>query len=306
MFIDVARLAPSTTATQSNPFAEFSLKLSPMNPNASGDNFTETDALRILNQDFATFDTAAKGGKADNKVSLDDLRAVANNQVASNQVVNYQNASSDDRAAASYLLTHQDVLESLDTAAKGGKPDGIISKKDATILAIENWGNTNNYHTNIQDNVNIARGADLHIDPLKFYNLVKTNGKWDYKNQDAMTSGTAGSDEKHYNVMGPGGFSQADLAWFGNYNFGIVSRAYGLSLTTTLAGAGIANVTSQDGGNWFGALVGGAYAGNQFLSFPLGPLLDLGAAGLTNLGFDWGDNSDDSKAIKDGWNSGWA
>jgi len=258
----------------------------------------ETKALKVLNDDFSTtFDTAAHGGKPDGKVSRNDLVAVANNP----------NASADDRAAANYLLTHKDVLDKLDTAADGGKPDGTISKKDAKVLAIENWGNTHGDNVSLQDNVNIARGLGIHACPKEFYDKVKTDGQWDYKNQSQLKSGT---DKNDYNANGDGGFSQADLDWFGNYNFGVVSHAYGLPLAVTLAGAGDANVLSQGGKNGIGAGLGSAYASIPILGGPAGlllsPFVDLGAEGLTNLGFTWGDNKGDSKAIQDGWNSGWA
>jgi hypothetical protein len=86
---------------------------------------SEAEAVGVLNKDFSVFDGANTNGKTDGRANIKDLQAVANNP----------NASREDRAAADYLLTHKDALDSVDTADRGGTPDGSISSSDAAVFA---------------------------------------------------------------------------------------------------------------------------------------------------------------------------
>lgn len=86
----------------------------------------EARAIQVLNRDFGMFDTAAHRGSRDQIVSRDDLRAVRDNPAA----------TWEQRAAADYLVTHEEAFDGLDTAAEGGSTDGFISRKDVTVHAI--------------------------------------------------------------------------------------------------------------------------------------------------------------------------
>lgn len=86
----------------------------------------EARAIQVLNRDFGMFDTAAQRGSRDQIVSRDDLRAVRDNPAA----------TWEQRAAADYLVTHEEAFGGLDTAAEGGSTDGFISRKDVTVHAI--------------------------------------------------------------------------------------------------------------------------------------------------------------------------
>lgn len=85
------------------------------------------DSVEVLNRDFETFDTAARGGGADNFVSHNDLKAVRDGA----------QYSQEQRAAAVFLLANTEHLNAMDTAAQGGETDGIVSRNDLTVYAIQ-------------------------------------------------------------------------------------------------------------------------------------------------------------------------
>lgn len=80
-------------------------------------------ALRNLNRDFNTFDTANKGGKGDGNISEDDLKAVLANP----------EADARSRMAAQYLLDNRDRLGKLDK--DGGDIDIKQSDLDSGLTA---------------------------------------------------------------------------------------------------------------------------------------------------------------------------
>lgn len=91
-------------------------------------------SVMVLNRDFSVF----SGG--DKYVNHEDLEAVADGMVA--------NASQEDRDAANYILNSSvtnypypyinlTIEDELDTAAKGGKADGLISQDDVEQYARE-------------------------------------------------------------------------------------------------------------------------------------------------------------------------
>lgn len=84
--------------------------------------------VHAFEQHFNVFDTAAKGGNADGKVSRQDIEAVANGS----------QYTPEQKAAAQYLLDNPDVYALLDTGRDGGgayAADGIISDQDmATVM----------------------------------------------------------------------------------------------------------------------------------------------------------------------------
>ncbi|WP_242111773.1 hypothetical protein [Luteimonas aquatica] len=86
---------------------------------------TDDVALDVLNRRFGDFDTAAKGGDADGKISRGDLQAVVEHS-RDQELVD----------AASHLLDTPDLRDRLDTAAKGGERDGVISAKDLTSYTV--------------------------------------------------------------------------------------------------------------------------------------------------------------------------
>lgn len=83
--------------------------------------------VRAFEQHFNVFDTAAKGGNADGKVSRQDVEAVANGS----------QYTAEQRAAAQYLLDNPDIYALLDTGRDGGgwhSADGTISDKDVAAV----------------------------------------------------------------------------------------------------------------------------------------------------------------------------
>ncbi len=76
------------------------------------------DSLRIIAANYGLLDTMC--GSKNDKFDLDTLRKAAN----------HPNLSPELRRAARFLLEHPEYRNRVDTGAKGGKPDGTISKKD--------------------------------------------------------------------------------------------------------------------------------------------------------------------------------
>jgi len=85
-----------------------------------------TDALKLVNTHFDLLDTAAKGGKADGKVSEKDLTAAMNSA----------SMPQDLRDACRFLLENKAALHQLDVGAGKGKVDGIISKQDVEAVLL--------------------------------------------------------------------------------------------------------------------------------------------------------------------------
>lgn len=83
--------------------------------------------VTAFQQHFDAFDTAAKGGSADGKVSREDIEAVANGS----------QYTAEQRAAARYLLDNPEAYAVLDTGRDGGglyAADGIISRDDVEAV----------------------------------------------------------------------------------------------------------------------------------------------------------------------------
>jgi RHS repeat-associated protein len=89
----------------------------------------------------------------------------------------------------------------------------------------------------LESNVGVANDIE---NPLTFYNLVKTGGKWDLKNNDK----TIYSNESSQNATFIFNNDQMKSQDVGNYHFGVVGRAYGLSEGTLRKGAGIYQIYS--------------------------------------------------------------
>lgn len=96
-------------------------------------SFAGASAITVVNRDFGTFDTAAEGGKPDGSISEQDLQAVSQNKLAETGGKPRQ-ATVADQTAASYLLTHPEVLDALETADNGGMPGGKISSNDVAVF----------------------------------------------------------------------------------------------------------------------------------------------------------------------------
>lgn len=77
-------------------------------------------------QHFSVFDTAAKGGNADGKVSRKDIEAVANGA----------QYTPEQRAAAQHILDNPETYALLDTGRDGGGfgADGVISRQDVDAV----------------------------------------------------------------------------------------------------------------------------------------------------------------------------
>ncbi len=78
------------------------------------------DALRQLAANFDTLDTYLKEDSKDGKISALTLARVFQNERMPKGL----------RDAAKFFFTHKEYLKQLDTAAKGGKADTVISMKD--------------------------------------------------------------------------------------------------------------------------------------------------------------------------------
>ena len=117
---------------------------------------------------------------------------------------------------------------------------------------------------------------------LKFKDLVKTDGKWDYKSK--LQAG-----------VNDGLFTSNLLQEFGNYHFGIVAHEIGFSLEQSMAGAGAYQVFFQEGGDSISllpAMILGTFSfviPNSYSSY------------VTYQGFSWGDNAGDAIDIMQGW-----
>lgn len=84
-------------------------------------------ATSILDRDFIVFDTAAHGGDADDKVSLEDVEAVARGGTLPDGT----QVSAEQQAAAQYLVDNPEAFATLDIADdSSGVPDQIISRGD--------------------------------------------------------------------------------------------------------------------------------------------------------------------------------
>lgn len=84
-------------------------------------------ATSILDRDFLVFDTAAHGGDADDKVSLEDVEAVARGGTLPNGT----RVSAEQQAAAQYLVDNPEAFTTLDIADDSSRvPDQIISRGD--------------------------------------------------------------------------------------------------------------------------------------------------------------------------------
>ncbi|GAA2845727.1 hypothetical protein Acy02nite_47340 [Actinoplanes cyaneus] len=70
---------------------------------------------------FTGFDTAAQHNTPDGRISLDDLAAAADPR---------NHFPAELGAAANYLINHQDLFHQMETAAQGGRGDGILSRDD--------------------------------------------------------------------------------------------------------------------------------------------------------------------------------
>lgn len=83
---------------------------------------TGEEAIAVLDRDFDTFDTAAKGGSTDGKVSQDDLQAVADNEG--------DRFTEEQQQAAQLLIDSPTYRNFVDVGAGRGNVDGTISRED--------------------------------------------------------------------------------------------------------------------------------------------------------------------------------
>ena len=84
---------------------------------------------------------------------------------------------------------------------------------------------------------NITEAADMNI--IDFYNAVRNNGEWDYKQEDS---------------------SYENL---GNFNYGATGSAAGLSENTLERAAGVAQIIAGTSSDEFGTPLGGAPYGDD-------------------------------------------
>ncbi|MES1941793.1 hypothetical protein T5B8_16219 [Salinisphaera sp. T5B8] len=87
---------------------------------------------------------------------------------------------------------------------------------------------------------------------------------------------------------------------FGNFHFGYVARAHGLTLGKIVAGAGFYQAFMQVGGSKMQAMPGVEI---MWISFGGSTLPNSVVRDLTKNGFGWGDNPGGSVNVMNGWDS---
>jgi RHS repeat-associated protein len=141
-------------------------------------------------------------------------------------------------------------------------------------------------------NISAIRREAGRMTAQQFANAVGTGGKWDFKNNDDFQDISVGPRER-----------------FGNFMFGLLARANGFSLTTTIAGAGTyqnlrqgyrGSITRYIKGN-IDSIV--SFAALPFVSPRLPGGSDFGTRTLVTHGFAFGDNPEDPEAIMSGYDS---
>jgi|GEM_PF-1882100 len=104
------------------------------------------NAVNQLDKHFDVLDTAAKGGKADGKISEKDLAAAMNNPSLPPEL----------REACRFLLENKASFNQLDVAAGKGGCDGIISKQDVAA-ALKRIASTATPAVATQDSIEEAK-----------------------------------------------------------------------------------------------------------------------------------------------------
>jgi hypothetical protein len=120
---------------------------------AETEPMTGEEAIAVLERDFDTFDTAARGGSTDGRVSDDDLRAVAEN--ADGRFTEEQ------QQAAQVLVDSQAYRSFLDVGAGQGRVDGTIGRDDVD-RAVERIA-SGDYMAQLLDTADGRGGRDGHI-----------------------------------------------------------------------------------------------------------------------------------------------
>jgi RHS repeat-associated protein len=110
--------------------------------------------------------------------------------------------------------------------------------KDVYIGEIGKSININDIAKNV-----FARNAKIAKElknPISFYKKVKTNGDWDLKNKE----NTIWQFAKTHNINFQYGNEMLKAEDVGNFNFGIVAKAYGIPENIALKGAGLYQIYS--------------------------------------------------------------
>lgn len=99
-------------------------------PRREGQKMTLARAAQLINQHFDLLDTAANGGRADNRIGKNDLEAIAggSNPGAPAELIE----------ACRWLIENPAMLNALDTAAGVGDVDGIIGRNDL-VAAVQKY-----------------------------------------------------------------------------------------------------------------------------------------------------------------------
>lgn len=123
-----------------------------------------------------------------------------------------------------------------------GNDDNVYIKENGEYTYIGTIGKSININT-IANNVfnRNAKIAERIKNPRTFYNYVKTNGEWDLKNKE----NTIWQYAKNHNTNFQFGKDMLRAEDIGNYNFGVVAKAYGLPERVALQGAGLYQIYSR-------------------------------------------------------------
>jgi|GEM_PF-2200917 len=165
-----------------------------------------------------------------------------------------------------------------------GKPDGFGRNANAmqrpSAVSEENWRRYKPiFESGLMDiEANAARAKKMSM--LEFVKAATDAKQWDLKNNKELI-----------NLSKEGSFTRYDLQDFGNYHFGYMANEFGFDLGVTLAGAGVYQAFWQGGGNKTEALLGvlGVNGSREGVEMAAG------------IGFTWGDNPGDAKAVMRGW-----
>ena len=122
-----------------------------------------------------------------------------------------------------------------------GSDDNVYINDNGNYTHIGTIGKSININTIVNNvfkrNSEIAEGIK---NPITFYNYVRTNGEWDLKNKNNTIWQYARTHNTNF-LLGKEILSAEDV---GNYNFGVVAKAYGLPEKVALQGAGLYQIYS--------------------------------------------------------------
>ncbi|MBP7064884.1 polymorphic toxin type 44 domain-containing protein [Ferrovibrio sp.] len=211
--------------------------------------------------------------------SLADLRRLAASEQNADNISGSFSGSGPVHVDAYTRNGDEPVRQHFRGSPGGGGGNGYAKQRPPSVSE-ENWQRYRPiFESGLVDiEANAAEAAKINI--FDFFKNVYPKGDWDLKNRREFSE-----------LRDAGVFDTDMLQDFGNYHFGYVANAHGLSLGTALAGAGMAQAFLQSGGD----------RGEALLGFSVGHSSRDNAEAWTRNGFKWGDNPGDADAVMRGW-----